>query len=216
MQNVRFEVEHREPDPHRRKDLNEGQAPVGEHQLEAVEEHREGARGERQRREPTPRLAETEDRFLGHRLVPLANRLHEPPDALTEPRVQHLAAAIESATPRCVDGAPMRVTRLPRLRDSQQLPLGRGILVIGDRRAVVQGHEPLQLGGLRRRGWRACARGARAWANFSPIVPRTETRSASGNCSAIWRAQDVRADERQDREQQHLARVSGRRVSVPR
>ena len=77
VQNVGLEVEHREPDPHRRQDLDQGQAPVGEDELHSLEEHLEGPHGQRKGCEPAARAAHAQYRRLHHRFVAVADGLDQ-------------------------------------------------------------------------------------------------------------------------------------------
>jgi hypothetical protein len=81
VQGVLLEIEHREPDPHRRKDLHERQPPVREQKPQSAEEHRHAADHERERSQTPPRAAQAQDHLLDHRLVAVAHRAHEPPQA---------------------------------------------------------------------------------------------------------------------------------------
>ena len=80
MEHVRLEIEHRQPDPHRREDLHEREPPIGHEQLESVEQHGEGADGEGERGKYAPRLAEAEDRLLNPGLVVVLDGPHQRPD----------------------------------------------------------------------------------------------------------------------------------------
>ena len=51
-QHVGLQIEHGEPDPHRREHLDQGKPPVGDQQLHPVEQHHQGA-GAKQRAERT-------------------------------------------------------------------------------------------------------------------------------------------------------------------
>jgi hypothetical protein len=73
VERVGLQVQHGEPDPHCREDLDKGQSPVGEHHPESLEEHLEGADGEREGGEPAARAAQTQDGLLHLRLVALAD-----------------------------------------------------------------------------------------------------------------------------------------------
>ena len=77
VQGVRLEVQHRQPDPHRRQDLHHGQPPVGEHELHALEQHHEGAHRECEGCQPATRAAHAQDRCLDHRLVAVADGLDQ-------------------------------------------------------------------------------------------------------------------------------------------
>ena len=75
VQHVGLQVEHGQPDQHRRKDLHEHQPPIGDDQPQPVEQQHEGPHGERQRRELAPAVAEPEDCLLYLLLVtPLDGR----------------------------------------------------------------------------------------------------------------------------------------------
>ena len=80
LQHVDPEVRHRHPDPDRREELYEREAPVGHEQLESVEQQREGADREREWREHAPRAAQAEDRLLDPGLVALLDGAHERAD----------------------------------------------------------------------------------------------------------------------------------------
>ena len=93
VQHVRLEIEHRQPDPHRREDLHEGEPPVGDEQPEPVEQHHERADGERERGEDAPRLAEPQDRLLDLGFVVVLDGPHERPDTRQERSEPPLASA---------------------------------------------------------------------------------------------------------------------------
>ena len=77
LERVRLEVEQREPDPHRRQHLDQGQPPVGEQRPQPLEEHHERAEREDERREDPPRPAQREDGCLDRGLVVLPDRVQE-------------------------------------------------------------------------------------------------------------------------------------------
>ena len=87
VQHVRLEVVHRQPDPHRRQDLNEREPPVREQQLEPVEEHHEAADHQRERSEHAPRPTQADDQLLHHRLITIAHSHDELPQPVRQRRV---------------------------------------------------------------------------------------------------------------------------------
>ena len=68
-EHVDLEVEHGRPDPHGRQDLHQGEPPVGDQQLQPLEEHGERPDHQGQGRQPPAALAEGEDGVLDHGLV---------------------------------------------------------------------------------------------------------------------------------------------------
>ena len=60
VQYVELQVEHRQPDPERRENLDQHQPPVRQQHLEPVEQEREGSHREGQRREDPAPFAEPE------------------------------------------------------------------------------------------------------------------------------------------------------------
>ena len=81
VEHVRLQVGHRRPDPDRGRNLHEQEPPVRDQQLQAVEEQREGAHREHERREHAARVAQAEDRLLDLGVVALLDRMHERADA---------------------------------------------------------------------------------------------------------------------------------------
>src|SRR5436305_11034507 len=77
LERVRLEVEEGEPDPHRRKHLDQSQPPVREQQPHALKEHHEGADRKNERREDAPRPAELENRSLDSCLITYLDRANE-------------------------------------------------------------------------------------------------------------------------------------------
>ena len=76
MQDVGLEVEHGQPNPHRGKDLHEGEPPVRHQQPETLKQHHERADGERERSKNAARAAEPENRLLDFGLVVLLDCPH--------------------------------------------------------------------------------------------------------------------------------------------
>ena len=77
LERVRLEVEHRDPDPHRRQDLDEREPPVDENEPQTLEEHHERADREHERGKDPPRPAQREHGRLDRRLVPGLYRIDE-------------------------------------------------------------------------------------------------------------------------------------------
>ena len=73
MQGVGLEIEQRQPDPHGRQDLHQRQPPVGEQELQPLEQHGEGADQQRQRGEISAPLAQPDDEPLDCGVVTGAN-----------------------------------------------------------------------------------------------------------------------------------------------
>ncbi len=101
VQHVGLEVVRRQPDPHRRKNLDQRSGPpVGQEQSSVrLNEHREGTHRKRERGEHAPRSAQAEDR-VDRRLVVVFDGTHERPDA----RRQERSGSWES---------PPRILRMP-------------------------------------------------------------------------------------------------------
>jgi hypothetical protein len=80
VEDVRLQVERRNPDPHRRKHLDQQEPPVREQQFHPVEQHHEGADDEGKRGERPVRPAEREHGSLDHGFVAVSYGAHECPD----------------------------------------------------------------------------------------------------------------------------------------
>ena len=76
-EHVALQIHHRQPDPHGRQHLDQGQLPVGDEQPDSLEEHREGTHDQGQRSEEAIALAEGEDGVLDLAVVPLSDRLDQ-------------------------------------------------------------------------------------------------------------------------------------------
>jgi hypothetical protein len=77
---VDFQVKHGQPEPHRREHLDQGEPPVGEQQLESLEQHGDGAYGKGGGGEQWPGTAQPDNRLLHRRLVVVLDGAEEPPD----------------------------------------------------------------------------------------------------------------------------------------
>jgi hypothetical protein len=80
VQQVDFDVEHGRPDPHGRDDLHHGQAPVGDEELEALQQHDERADDEGQGCQPAPGAAQGQDGLLHFGVVAAADDVGEAED----------------------------------------------------------------------------------------------------------------------------------------
>ncbi len=80
VKDVRLEIQHRRPDPHGGKDLNEGQPPVGEDQFQSLEQHGEPADHDSQRCKDAPAVAQLKQCGLDGGIVALADRPYQPAD----------------------------------------------------------------------------------------------------------------------------------------
>ncbi len=126
MQHVRLEIEHRQPDPHRWKDLHEREPPVGCEQPESSEQHHERADGERERGEQTVRTAQAEDRLLDPGLVVVLDGPHERPDPRRKGSRRPLASSSRGSLRGCWRSgtlSPAPGVRL--LRESVRRLIGR-------------------------------------------------------------------------------------------
>ena len=80
MEHMGLEVEHGNPDPHGRHNLNQSQAPIRKEQLEALEQHGKCADHHTQRRKQATAAAQFDDCGLHHCVIPVADRVHENAD----------------------------------------------------------------------------------------------------------------------------------------
>ncbi len=81
VEHVHLDVEHGGPDPHGGHDLHEGEAPVGDEQLQALEQHEEGAHDQRQRGQPAAAVAELEHGLLDGAVVAAVDGVDQARDA---------------------------------------------------------------------------------------------------------------------------------------
>src|SRR5580700_2943842 len=95
VQHVSLQVEHGGPDPHRRRDLDQGQAPVSEQQLHSVKQHGQGTDRQSEGSEPSPRTAQPYYRLFYGLTVAVADGLNDlpDPDRKVPPRPGRLADA---------------------------------------------------------------------------------------------------------------------------
>jgi hypothetical protein len=78
VQDMGLQVEQGNPDPHRRQDLDQREAPAGEQQLDPLEQHDESADAEGKGGQQPPGLAQPDYRLLHGRFVTVANSADQP------------------------------------------------------------------------------------------------------------------------------------------
>ena len=81
VEHVHLDVQHGGPDPHGGHDLHQGEAPVRHEELQALEQHQEGAHDQGQGGEPPAALAELEHGLLDGVVVAAVDGLDQAADA---------------------------------------------------------------------------------------------------------------------------------------
>ena len=85
MQDVDLDVEHGQPDPHGRDDLHQRQAPIRDQELEALEEHEEGADDQSEGGEPAAAPAQIEHGPLHRGVVATPDGIDQAEDGGADP-----------------------------------------------------------------------------------------------------------------------------------
>ena len=97
VQCVRLPVEHGQPDPNRRQDLDEREAPVRDQQLHAVEERDEPAHHECQRRKEARSLTQRQDGVGHHRLIAFSYGMRVPTESRSQRRPASTCRVLRAA-----------------------------------------------------------------------------------------------------------------------